>query len=105
MPNTTPTPTPKGISPTHAEAILKVVKAKKGQATLKDIVEGTGLSYRVVHNLTWRMEGSPKNGSFTKKDEAVIRRTNLDRKVTYGLKPKGMATPTMRGKYATKRED
>ena len=89
----------------HVAKVHKAITAHKGHATLKDITATTGLPYRVVHNLTWRMEGSPKGGTLTKREEATIKRVNTGRTVEYGRIAKGESTaftPTMRGKYATK---
>jgi hypothetical protein len=98
-----PTTPIKGVNPETVARVLKAITAKKGTATLKDIVESTGLRYRVVHNLTWRMEGAPRNGTLLHREEAVIRRTNLGRTVTYGVRPKGDTTAnTESRKYATR---
>lgn len=95
----------KGIDPQVVELVVKAIKTNKGKATLKDITNTTKLPYRVVHNVTWRMEGSPKGGTLTKREEAMIKRVNTSRKVEYALITKGESTkftPTMRGKYATR---
>jgi hypothetical protein len=91
------------IDPITQGKVLEAIKAGKGTATLKDIVSKTGLPYRVVHNVTWRMEGAPRQGTLLHREEAVIRRTNLGRTVTYGVRPKGDSTAnTENHKYATR---
>ena len=88
------------------EAVLAKVKAAGAQGiTIGDLAKATGLPYRVVHNVTWRMEGGPKDGSLKHPDEKVIKRVNTDRKVLYAVFGKGDPTPTMRGVYATKAND
>lgn len=46
---------------TEFDKVLKAVKAAGGAGiSLKLLSEKTGLRARVVHNVTWRMEGSPE---------------------------------------------
>lgn len=87
---------------TIAKVTQAVKSAGKEGATLSDLVSATGLTYRQVHNATWRMEGSPKDGACRKPEERVISRINTDRKVRYVLREAGTPTPVMRGKFATR---
>lgn len=77
-----------------------VTKAGAEGMTLNDIKEATGLTYRQVHNATWRMEGSPTRGLAKKPDERVLSRVNTDRKVRYALRDKGTPEPVMRNEGA-----
>lgn len=91
---------------TQFDTVLGAVKAAgKDGITLAELVQTTGLPYRVVHNVTWRLEGSPKQGSTTKPDERKIARVNTDRKVRYAMpryQPTGAKAPlVMAGKFAT----
>jgi hypothetical protein len=84
------------------EKVLAVIsKAPEGGVSLKDLSTATGLTYRQLHNVTWRMEGSPKEGRVTKPDEAIVHRTGDTTAVRYapGKAPKA---PTFRGKYVVK---
>jgi hypothetical protein len=69
----------------------------KTGATLKQIASALKLSGRVVHNLGWRLEGSPeihegkstKLGSPRKPDEVQLRRRGgTGRSVVYEIAPK-----------------
>jgi hypothetical protein len=71
-------------------AFLK--KAGTKGATLTEISEATNLRGRVVHNVTWRLEGSPevrdkeKFGTLRKPDERQIHRlSGTGRNVRYAL--------------------
>lgn len=43
------------------DKVLEAIKdAGKDGISLKDLVEVTGIRYRVLHNVTWKLEGSPE---------------------------------------------
>lgn len=86
------------------KVLARVKAAGKAGIGLADLAKATGLPYRVVHNITWRMEGSPKDGALRKPEERVIVRVNTDRKVLYAIRPKGTGF-SMRGIYATKAQE
>lgn len=53
--------------------------------TLKDLEETTGLRYRVLHNVTWRLEGGPSKDGSTRKypDNVKVQRVGAGRTVRY----------------------
>lgn len=84
-------------APTQFDRVMAVItKAGPEGATLKAISEATGLGYRVVHNVTWRLEGSPavrdnpkksvKVGDVQKPDEVKAQRVGEGRTVKYAVK-------------------
>jgi hypothetical protein len=90
------------INSPEVKKVLDIVgKAGPEGITLKELEAKSGLRYRVVHNITWRLEGSPKEGKRAHLDEWKLIRVNTDSKVRYGLKPAGTPNVEMRGKYAT----
>jgi len=84
------------------DKVLAVIsKAPAEGISLKDLSTATGLTYRQLHNVTWRMEGSPKQGKVTKPDEVLVHRTGETTSVRYtpGKPAKAL---TFRGKYVVK---
>jgi hypothetical protein len=78
------------------EVVLDKVRAAGPKGiTIGDLAKAVNLPYRVVHNVTWRMEGGPANGTLKHPDEKVIKRINTDRKVIYAVLGKGDPTPVM----------
>lgn len=84
--------------------VLKAIKAAGAEGiSLKDLESKTGIRYRILHNVTWVMEGSPREGTLAHRDQKVIKRVNTGRTVLYAALAKGEPEdPTMRGKYATR---
>lgn len=81
-------------APTQFDRVMGfITKAGEEGITLKDLSEKTGLPYRVVHNVTWRLEGSPaikdnaskgiKIGDVQKADEVRAKRVGKGRTVRY----------------------
>jgi hypothetical protein len=81
----------------HFDDVLAFVRKQGAKgATLKAIAEATNLPGRVVHNITWRLEGSPeihegkavKLGQPRKPDQVRLqRRSGTGRSVVYELVP------------------
>lgn len=92
--------TPKRVTvsaPAQFDNVMQAItEAGDEGITLKALSEATGLPYRVVHNVTWRLEGSPevrpnnkagrKLGEPAKPDEAKIQRVGKGRTVLYAAK-------------------
>lgn len=91
--------------PEGTDRVLEVIrKAGRGGITLAEIVEKTGIPYRKVHNITWRLEGGPKEGELRHPEDRKARRVNgSERTVRYaaGTDP----AFDMRGVYATRAPD
>ena len=73
--------------PTFVKVLDTLTKAGSTGLTLKELEDKTGLPYRSVHNITWRLEGSPKDGKI-KLDEVKIKRISTG-PVTYAVKAPG----------------
>jgi hypothetical protein len=77
----------------HFPAVLEALKGKKDGMTLQEMVAATKVDYRILHNVTWRLEGSPevrdktKIGELRKPDEKRIQRVGEGRTVRYALVP------------------
>jgi hypothetical protein len=91
--------TPKAKGPRaipNEEKVFSAIKAAGREGiTLKELCDKTGLRYRVVHNLTWRMEGGPVEGELKHPTQRTIKRVNLDRTVRYATMGRDK-TPHMR---------
>lgn len=61
--------------PTFVKVLDTLTKAGKDGLTLGELSEKTGIPYRAVHNITWRLEGSPKDGR-VKTEEQKIKRVS-----------------------------
>ena len=83
------------------KCLAVIEKAGKEGLTLKEIEAATHLPYRVVHNATWRLEGSPKESKRLHLEEWKVIRVNTDSRVRYAKKPAGTPNQEFRGKYAT----
>lgn len=77
----------------HFPAVIAALKGKKDGLTLKALEEATGVEYRVLHNVTWRLEGSPevrnkaKFGELRDPEGRKIQRVGEGRTVRYALVP------------------
>jgi hypothetical protein len=73
----------------HFPTVLQALKGKKDGLTLKQLEDATGIDYRVLHNVTWRLEGSPevrnkaRFGEINKPTERAIERVGEGRTVRY----------------------
>lgn len=86
---------------TNEVKVLDIIKKSPKGITLKDLEVKSGLRYRVIHNLTWRLEGGPKDGNLTLPKH--IQRVNVSRGVLYAPLKRGQSKdPNMSGKYATR---